>query len=131
MNRGNRLDNSSVGNFTSILSDDLEKVFNKQTKCIVDAIKSLKEPTPKLPDYVETNLNFYIKVKLTEHGKEIHRDYWEPICDKANTTYKEPKVDSDGWSSFQLHEFMLIFGSKMYMAAPLVCETDILIQRSK
>ena len=106
-----------------------EKFMEYQTNKIVDAIKSLKEPSPELPDYIKTNLNYYIKVKLTEHGKEVHREYWEPICNELKLAYKEPEVDSDGYSSFQMYDFMNVFGK--HMTNLLVCETDVLIQRSK
>ena len=131
MTRDSRLENSSVGNFTSILCNDLAEVFDKHTNKIVDAIKSLKEPALELPGYVETNLNYHIKVKLTEHGREIHRKYWEHICRDCGHEYKYPEVDESGYSCFQMHEFMHIFGSEMFLAAELVCETNVLIQRSR
>ena len=114
-----------------MIGPDDKKFIESQTERIVDAIKSIKEPAPELPDYVETNLNLYIKVKLTEYGKLVHREYWEPTCNDIKLAYKEPEVDSDGYSSFQMHDFMSVFGKHMIMAAPLVCETNVLIQRSK
>ena len=81
----------------------LEKILAVQTNNIVSAIKSLKEETVvnKTEDeYVKTNLNLYIKVKLTEHGKEVHREYWEPICRDCGHEYKYPEVDEYGYSSF-------------------------------
>lgn len=114
-----------------MIGNDDKRFIENQTELIVDAIKSLKEPAPELPEYVETNLNYYIKVKLTEHGKEVHREYWEHICKDCGHEYKYPKVDESGYSCFQMHEFMHTFGSEMSMAAELVCETNVLIQRSK
>ena len=111
-----------------MIGNDDKRFIENQTNKVIDAIKSLKEP---LPDYVETNLNYYIKVKLTEHGKEVHREYWEDICRDCGHEYHYPEVDSDGYSCFQMHEFMHTFGSEMTMAAELVCETNVLIQRSK
>ncbi len=109
----------------------LAEVVDEQTNKIVNAIKSLKESSSELPRYVETNLNYYIKVKLTEHGREVHRAYWEHICKDCGCEYKYPEVDPNGYSSFQMHEFMRIFGEHMSMASHLVCETKVLIQRSE
>ena len=114
-----------------MIGPDDARFIEYQTYRIVDAIKSLKEPTPELPEYVETNLNYYIKVKLTEYGKQVHREYWKPVCNDVRLAYKEPEVDSDGYSSFQMHDFINVFGKHMTMGAPLVCETNVLIQRSK
>ncbi len=114
-----------------MIGHDDARFIEYQTERIVDAIKSLKEPIPELPDYVETNLNYYIKVKLTKYGRKIHREYWEPICRDCGHEYKYPEIDEHGYSSFQMHEFMRVFGPEMSMGTKLVCETDVLIQRSK
>lgn len=111
--------------------NELVSSINSQTNKIVDAIKSLKEPKQELPEYVETNLNDYVKVKLNEHGREIHRKFWEPYCGK-NLPYKYPEVDSEGYSKFQIHEFMLTFGSECSIGSSPFCEgNNILIQRSR
>ena len=81
--------------------------------------------------FVKTNLNLYIKVKLNDYGKEIHHDYWKDICKECNTTY-ELKVDEEGYSSFQIHDFMNTFGKYAHMGAKPFLETnDVLIERSK
>ena len=59
------------------------------------------------------NLNDWIKVKLTDYGKDIYyhryddvnRSYGRVIC-KPNF----PKVDKDGYTRFQLWQFMELYG---------------------
>lgn len=81
--------------------------------------------------YVKTNLNLYIKVKLNDYGKKIHYDYWKDICKQCNTHYKLD-VDEEGYSTFQIQEFMNMFGEHAYMGAKPFLETNnILIERSE
>lgn len=58
------------------------------------------------------NLNDTVKVKLTEYGKNIYRNHCNNIsrfmC--ANGSPLEPPVDDDGYSGFQIHRLMDIFG---------------------
>ena len=81
--------------------------------------------------YAKTNLNLYIKVKLNDYGKKIHHDDWKDICEETGTPYKL-EVDGEGYSSFQIYEFMNTFGEHAHMGAEPFLETnDVLIERSK
>ena len=81
--------------------------------------------------YVKTNLNSHIKVKLNERGKKIYHDYWKDVCGEANISYKLD-VDEEGYSSFQIHEFMNIFGEYAHLGAePFLKTMDVIIERSK
>lgn len=83
----------------------------------------------KTEKFVKTNLNLYIKVKLNEHGKQIHYDYWKDTCERFDTPYKL-EVDEEGYSSFQIHEFMNVFGEYAHLGAEPFLETnDVLIER--
>lgn len=96
----------------------------------IDAVRErfLADETEK---YVETNLNYYIKVKLNDYGKKIHYDYWKDICRDADVPY-ELKVDEEGYTSFQIHDFINTFGEYAHHGAKPFLETnDILIERSK
>ena len=85
----------------------------------------------EIKEYVKTNLNYHIKVKLNDYGKQIHYDYWKDICRDANVQYKL-EVDDEGYSSFQIHEFMNLFGEYAHLGAKPFLETnDVLIERSK
>lgn len=71
------------------------------------------------------NLNDEIKVKLTEHGKDIYYHQY----DRLNTAFgrevckpKYPKVDENGYTTFQLWCFMELYGVHMGMTLPNVIE---------
>ncbi len=96
--------------------------FNASNKISAVRKRFLDNETDK---FVKTNLNLYIKVKLNDYGKKIHDDYWRD----ADVPY-ELEVDEEGYSSFQIHEFMHIFGPQATLAAKPVLETNnVLIER--
>lgn len=71
------------------------------------------------------NLNDSIKVKLTEHGKDIYYHQY----DRLNNAFGKqlckpsmPKVDEDGYTTFQLWCFMELYGVHMGMTLPNVIE---------
>ena len=60
------------------------------------------------------NLNAFIKVKLTEYGKDIylHRvDEVNTYVGKIVCKPELPKVDENGYTEFQLWEFLNLYGS--------------------
>ena len=113
----------------------LEKILAVQTNNIVSSIKSLKEETVvnKIEDeYVKTNLNYYVKVKLNEEGFRIHREEWKPIADECRLEYVPPEKDEEGYCKFQIHDFMVTFGKYCTIGSKPFCEgLNIWIQRSK
>lgn len=56
------------------------------------------------------NLNEYLKVKLTDKGKEIYRKYYNINDDCAITL----DTDEEGYCKFQLGNFMQIFGEHLH-----------------
>ena len=74
------------------------------------------------------NLNDIIKVKLTDLGKNIYYHRFDNLNewitnhggDPLERTY--PEVDDEGYSKFQLWQFMKLYGPYMEMAAPNVVE---------
>lgn len=58
------------------------------------------------------NINHHIKVKLTNDGKKIYINYF----DKFSTLYGKDilKVDEDGFTEFQLWDFINMFGKYFY-----------------
>lgn len=82
--------------------------------------------------YKETNLNYYIKVKLTEKGKEIYRYRFNKNdieeLEKFGIEPLEPKVDEEGYTEFQMWDFMRIFGKHFHMIGDIPCETNVLVQ---
>ena len=81
--------------------------------------------------FVKTNLNLYIKVKLNDYGKHIHYDYWKDIYEGCNIPYKL-ECDEDGYTTFQIYDFMNVFGEHAHLGGRPFLETcDILIERSE
>lgn len=74
------------------------------------------------------NINSNVKVKLTEFGKEFHKqrhiDFWNSL---QKEVYVPPGEDKDGYCEFQLWSLMEIFGSLCRMGCELPFETVILI----
>ena len=75
---------------------------------------------------MKINLNDFIKVTLTDYGKEIyyHRndEVYEFIKRHGGTPIKPcfPKVDEEGKTKFQLWQFMEIYGKHIGLAKPNV-----------
>ena len=79
------------------------------------------------------NFNDHVMVKLTEEGlklmKKTHNEMLKrmtPEQAKLVGPFKEPTVDEQGYSTFQLWELMFYFGPHMYNLNPPI-EADILI----
>ena len=65
------------------------------------------------------NVNDQVLVKLTEGGKAKHKQYYADIFaqlfeDWESRFYSEPDVDFRGYTKFQMHEIMNIFGPTMF-----------------
>lgn len=74
------------------------------------------------------NLNHFVKVKFTDHGKDIyyHQNDWLIEVMKAKgikpISSSYPPVDENGYSTMQLWSFMQLFGPHIFMGAPNVIE---------
>ena len=71
------------------------------------------------------NLNEWVKVKLTDLGKEIYYHQY----DKLNKVYGRemlkpsfPSEDEDGYTRFQLWKFIQLYGAHIGMGAPNVID---------
>ena len=122
---------------SEIISQALIEMSNKyRTKGQFKAYNKVDEVRKRFLDnktekFVKTNLNLYIKVKLNDYGRQIHDDYWRDICRDANVLY-ELEVDEEGYTSFQIHKFMNLFGEYAHLGAKPFLETnDVLIERSE
>ena len=73
------------------------------------------------------NLNDWVKVKLTDLGKEIYYHQYDDIL-KVNPNASKiitpnfPKVDEEGYTQFMLWEFIHIYGNYISMTKPNVIE---------
>lgn len=71
------------------------------------------------------NLNDNIKVKLTEHGKDIYYHQYDrtnKLLGREVCKPSYPKIDEDGYTTFQLWCFMELYGVHMGMTLPNVIE---------
>ena len=79
--------------------------------------------------YKETNLNYYIKVKLTEKGKEIYREYLNDVLEEYEINdVPKIEVDKEGYTEFQMWDFMCIFGKHFHMLGDNPCGINVLVQ---
>lgn len=76
----------------------------------------------------QLNLNCIVKVKLTDHGKDIFYHQYDELNKFIKARGGDiieprfPDVDSDGYSKFQLWDFMHVYGKHMTLAAPNVIQ---------
>lgn len=62
---------------------------------------------------VHINLNESVKVKLTDYAKDIYYHQYDEVNKLAGKQIIKPsypKVDEDGYATFQLWGFMRLFG---------------------
>jgi hypothetical protein len=81
------------------------------------------------------NLNDHVRVKLTDHGRKIHREQFRELNARlplaANMQYTPPKEDAEGWSRWQLWELMSRFGEHIGMCQPNVFDLWIEFEADK
>lgn len=75
------------------------------------------------------NVNNYVLVKLTEQGRQIYFEHYSVggMFKKMDKLLKTNEPDANGYSRFQLHDLMHIFGNYMGNGMSIAFETDILI----
>ena len=74
---------------------------------------------------VKVNLNDFVRVKLTDLGKDIYYHRFDDLIEKypkMNVLPKMPEVDEDGLTSIQLWDFIQLYGEYIGMAKPNVIE---------
>lgn len=78
----------------------------------------LDEQGKDMPDEttfpIRYNVNHYVRVRLTDAGRVQAR-----ACGEGD------KPEIDGWSEWQMHTLMLVFGPHMSMGRTLMFETEI------
>ena len=74
------------------------------------------------------NLNHCVRVKFTDHGKDIYYHQYDDLIAVMKAggvkpiTPSYPPVDKDGYSTMQLWGFINLFGSHITIGAPNVIE---------
>lgn len=83
---------------------------------------------------VKVNINDFIKVKLTDHGKDIYEHHNDDLIKKVEGDYIKEALkpiplnyDDKGYTDFQLWNFMNIFGKHMFNGAEPVIENNNII----
>lgn len=76
---------------------------------------------------MQININDYVKVKLTDRGREILKTQHEDLRKQCPFLSEEPsyKTDEDGWSQFQMWDLMVKFGPYIFMGCDLPFETTV------
>ncbi len=81
---------------------------------------------------IRFNLNDFIKVKLSKSGEEIYSHRYDEINEFMGECIvpKPPKKDENGYTRFQLWDFMNLYGEHSHMGfSNQVLETmDILLE---
>lgn len=73
------------------------------------------------------NINDIIKVKLTDHGKDIYYHLYDTFnkqCGWEVIKPSWPRVDDDSFTEMQLWHFMYIFGPNLYNGCRAVIENN-------
>lgn len=82
--------------------------------------------------FVPFNINETVRVKLTDHGRKIHREHFRKlnatIPVTADLKYMPPKEDAEGWSEWQMWCLMEAFGPHIGMCREQPFETSIEFQ---
>ena len=80
---------------------------------------------------IKFNINHYVKAKLTEHGYSVwvdnHNKYSAKPLNTESIIKLRNRADKEGYTSFQMHEFMNLFGEKLSTGGKLCFDTNIII----
>jgi len=80
---------------------------------------------------IKFNINHYVKAKITEYGYSVWVDNYNKYSSKPLNTESIIKLrnraDKDGYTSFQMHDFMNLFGEKTSMGSKMCFDTNIII----
>lgn len=66
-----------------------------------------------MSQFIDFNINEYVRVKLNDKGRRILRDRHAAYAEAfpgSFPEYREPKEDADGWSQRQAWDLMQTFG---------------------
>ena len=78
----------------------------------------------KKVNWIKTNLNHYIKVRLTDYGIKIYQASFT----KYGLPLPKINYDENGYVEFQIHVFINIFGNSIGCGKKMPCYPDVKIQ---
>ena len=119
------IDEENTMLYEKFLNNKISEYEERLNNFVFVKSKAVMELRKMKDRFRDVNLNEYIKVKLTDKGKEIYRNYYHDIDDEYIPTLD---VDEEGYCKFQLWDFMRIFGEHFCMGGGLPCETNVKIQ---
>jgi hypothetical protein len=98
----------------------------------LDAATATTERHP-MKTFAPVNINNFVRVKLTDFGRKIHREEHERFVKQfpgvhSLSEYTAPKEDDRGWSKWQLWCLMETFGEHCVMGHLPPFETTIEIE---
>lgn len=75
---------------------------------------------------LKMNINDHIKVKLTDYGKRMLEDAFS-VCEDNKNLNRYTQSDENGYTKFQMWDFIQLLGEYMILGQEKVIETEILI----
>ena len=80
---------------------------------------------------MEFNINNYVHIKMTQHGRDIHKEHWTDVMSGCfDWTYNPKKESADGWFKWQMWDVMRVFGDHMYNGCELPFDVNIIIEEN-
>lgn len=82
---------------------------------------------------MQNSMNDFVKVKLTDHGKDIFYHQFDDlnmfikVQGGKPIEPRMPEVDADGYTRIQLWELMKIFGPHIGMGLPSPFENNVIV----
>lgn len=89
--------------------------------------KNPAAPAVRSSDWLAFNINDEVAVRLTAHGREVHRRNYLNL-ELSPSEYRPPIEDAEGWSHWQLWDLMQEFGPHIYMGGKNCFATDIRVK---
>lgn len=93
--------------------------FKSTGRTVADSVEDIISDLPT----ARINLNERIKVKLTDYGKEIYYHRFDDVFRQTEPSVFKPefpKTDEEGYTTFQLWDFIHIYGNYIGMGLPAV-----------
>ena len=119
--------NEKVAKIESELFDVQKSADEYYNKCIdlTNQIEKLKYELKTKDNIKKINLNEIIKVKLTPYGAEIYYKQFDELNKKYEREICKPhmpQIDKEGYTEFQLWNFIELYGQHIGMCKPNVIE---------
>lgn len=77
---------------------------------------------------IKYNINNYVKVKITDYGREKLREHHYKILGSFSLGYTEPKTDENGYTRFQMHDLFHRLGECLINGGEMPFEPNIIIE---